>query len=199
MNSSHFTAVANLQRPFRTRSRVFAFLRVMLVMLAPAAGYIVGSASTASGLYVSAGASGLREQSGGEQVSFLSVSASADNWFDCNGSNCSTYVRYFTVGWSINDGSSTFVGVAAKYLGAEFWCEGQSRYYIVNAGPYNPYGSWTLNFGTLCTVGYGTLWNPYAGMCDTAQDCAYWPQYGPRISWVWSPPSTSASLFQYWW
>lgn len=132
-------------------------------------------------------------------MSFLSITASAADWYNCSLVNCVTHVYGFNVSWSIYDGSSMFVGVAAKYLGVAFWCNDWSEYVIVNAGPSNPVGSQYINADTYCTVGRSTAWNPYAGMCDTAWDCYTWPQYGPRISWMWTPPSTSAYNFQYWW
>lgn len=199
MNIPDSNRAANRRLVSPMQVEMLACLRILFVLMAPVAGYIAGSVSSASGLYISAEDSNLYEESGGEKVSFLSVSAVADDWFDCNWANCRTYVRYFNVSWSIYDGSSTFIGVAAKYLGVDFWCEDWSDYIVVNAGPANPTGSQSIPTGTFCTVGRSNGWNPYAGMCDTIQDCVYWPQYGLRILWMWTLPSTSAYNSQYWW
>lgn len=187
-------------RNARGKDLTFLYLRILVVLIAPIAGYLTGSISPVSALYISAGSSNLYEDSGGEKVSSLSVTAGADNWYNCNADNCDTTVNYFTVGWSINDGSSTFDGVVAYYYGVEWYCEDWNNYILVYASPSYPVGSQYISGpGVRCKVGIGTQWNPSAGMCDTASYCYWFSSEGPRVSWIWSPPSTSASSFQYWW
>jgi hypothetical protein len=156
---------------------------------------------TASALWTSATYSGnLYEMSGGEKVSYLSVSGQSSDWFSCTAYNCVSTPGYVSVSWSISDGSSTFHKIFGRYLG-QASCNERSVVAYVYAGPSYPSGSHTSYFpsGPACQIGYYVSWQWYAGMCDTNSDCYWNKSRGPHIGWNWSPPSTSAFSFGYFW